>query len=184
MMQRVNHTKEARQKVSTDMKQIADTASTVEEVAFGAARTAAEVAADPIGSARKRVKGLERKGAPTARKVNRQLNAQLNAATAPAKDAVKGIVRSAEKVAGDLAPERLVVRGLHLVKDQARRQDAVGVAAKRTLKAINGSFKTIARVAGRLERASELPVKRVSAVARTGRSRTRRRPTARRSAAA
>ena len=60
--------------------------STVEEVAFGAARTVAAVASDPIGSARRQVKGLERKGRPTARKVNRQLTEQINAATAPARD--------------------------------------------------------------------------------------------------
>ena len=56
-----------------------DAATTVEEVAFGAAKTAAEVASDPIGSARKQVKGFEKKGAPTARKVNRRFNARLNA---------------------------------------------------------------------------------------------------------
>jgi len=51
----------------------------IEEVAIGAAKAAAEVASDPIGSARKSVRGFERKGAPTARKVNRRLNARLNA---------------------------------------------------------------------------------------------------------
>jgi len=54
-----------------------------------AAQTVREVASDPIGSARKQVKGLERKGTPAARKVNRRFNARLNAATAPAKDVAK-----------------------------------------------------------------------------------------------
>ena len=35
-----------------------DTATTVGEVAVGAAQSAAEVASNPIGSARKQVKGL------------------------------------------------------------------------------------------------------------------------------
>jgi len=173
--------------MSTDTNQIADRASTVEEVAFGAAKTAAEVAADPFGSARKQVKGLERKGTPTARKVNRRFTARLNAATAPAKEAVKDLnarlndaAKAAEKVAGDLLPERIAIRGLHLVKVQARRQDAVGDVAKRTLKAFNSSFKTVARVANRLERASELPVR---PVARRNRRSTRR-MVSRRSAAA
>jgi hypothetical protein len=159
--------------------------STVEEVAFGAARTVAEVASDPIGSARRQVKGLERKGKPTARKVNRQLTEQINAATAPAKDAVKEFAKTAEKVAGELLPERIAVKGLKLVKVQARRQDSVGIVAKRALKVFNGSFKTIARVANRLERASELPVKQSAAPrkARTAR-RTARRTASRRSAAA
>jgi hypothetical protein len=156
--------------------------STVEEVAFGAARTAAEVASHPIGSARKQVKGLKRKGSPTARKVNRQLTEQINAATAPAKDAVKELAKTAEKVAADLVPERIAIRGLHVVKLQAKRQDQVGDIAKSALKMFNGSFKTIARVATRLEKASELPAAAPRKAARPRRS--VRRATARRSAAA
>ena len=155
--------------------------STVEEVAFGAARTAAEVAADPIGSARKQVKGLKRKGSPTARKVNRQLTEQINAATAPAMDAVKSFGKTAEKVAADLLPERIAMRGLHVVKVQAKRQDQVGEVAKRTLKMFNGSFKTIARVANRLEKASELPA---ASRKTTTPHRSARRTTARRNVAA
>ena len=175
--------------MSMDTNQMAERASTVEEVAFGAAKTAAEVASDPIGSARKQVKGLERKGTPTARKVNRRFTARLNAATAPAKEAVKDLnarlndaAKAAEKVAGDLLPERIAMRGLHLVKVQARRQDAVGDAAKRTLKVFNRSFKTVAMVANRLERASELPVRQAAAARRSRRS--TRRTASRRSAAA
>ncbi len=156
--------------------------STVEEVAFGAARTAAEVAADPIGTARKQVKGLKRKGSPTARKVNRQLTEQINAATAPAVDAVRSFGKTAEKVAADLLPERIAMRGLHVVKVQAKRQDQVGEVAKRTLKMFNGSFKTIARVANRLEKASELPAP-PSRKTTTPR-RSARRTTARRNVAA
>ena len=141
--------------MNTEVDQIADTAgetaTTVEEVAFGAARTVAQVASDPIGSARKQVKGLERKGTPAARRVNRRFNARLNAATAPAKDAAKTInatlsmaAKQAEKVAGELMPQRIAVfgvevngklpeqvaiKGFELVKLQARRRDAVEEAA-------------------------------------------------------
>ena len=172
--------------MNTELDQIADTAgetaTTVAEVAFGAAKTVREVASDPIGSARKQVKGLERKGTPAARKINRRFNARLNAATAPAKDVAKTInarltkvAKQAEKVAGDLMPERItvlglevngklpekvVIKGLELVKVQARRRDAVGGVAKRTLRVFNGSFKTIALAAARLERASELTAKK------------------------
>ena len=155
--------------------------STVEEVAFGAARTAAKVASDPIGAARSQVKGLKRKGAPTARRVNRQLAEQINAATAPAKEAVKEFTARAEKVAGGLLPERIAVRGLQLVKLQAKRQDTVGDVAKRALRVLNGSFKTIARVASRLEQASE---PRASAAPRKATRRAGRRATAGRSVAA
>jgi hypothetical protein len=168
--------------MNTELDQIADTAgetaTTVAEVAFGAAKTVAEVASDPFGSARKQVKGLERKGTPAARKVNRRFNARLNAATAPAKDAAKTInarlskvAKQAEKVAGDLMPERItvmgvevngklpekvVIRGFELVKVQARRRDVVGDVAKRALRIFNGSFKTIAKTASRFEYATEL----------------------------
>lgn len=168
--------------MTTELDQFADsageTATTVAEVAFGAAQTVREVASDPMGTARKQVKGLERKGTPAARKVNRRFNARLNAATAPAKDAAKNInarftkaAKQAEKVATDLMPERItvlgvevngklpekvVIKGFELVKLQARRRDVVGGVAKRTLRVFNGSFRTIAKAASRLEHATEL----------------------------
>src|SRR5260370_7361544 len=95
--------------MSTDIKDITDT---VEEVAFGAAETAAEVASNPIGSVRRQVKSLARKGTPTARKVNRRGNAGIDAATEPARDAFKVISKTAAKVADDLVPENVVLRGL------------------------------------------------------------------------
>src|SRR5216684_8089079 len=138
-----------------------DAATTVEEVAFGAAKTAAEVASDPIGSARKQVKGFEKKGAPTARKVNRRFNARLNAIL-PEKVTLWGIEVN-EKL-----PEKVAIKGLHLVKLQAHRQDMVGGVAKRTLRIFNGSFKTIARTATRLEQATALTTAKPVAV-KTGR---------------
>jgi hypothetical protein len=142
--------------MNTEMEQIADTAgetaTTVAEVAFGAAKTVAEVASDPIGSARKQVKGLERKGTPTARRVNRRFNARLNALM-PERITVMGV-----EVNGKL-PEKVAIKGLHLVKVQARRQDVVGDVAKRALRVFNGSFKTIAKTATRLEQATELTPK-------------------------
>jgi hypothetical protein len=193
--------------MNTELDQIADsageTATTVAEVAFGAAQTVREVASDPIGSARKQVKGLERKGTPAARKVNRRFNARLNAATAPAKDAAKTInanfakaAKRAEKVANGLLPERITlwgmevngklpekvaIKGLNLVKVQARRKDMVGDAATRTLRIFNGSFKTIAKAATRLEQATELTTHRPAVAKRA--ARRPRRTTARRRAA-
>src|SRR5258708_23658254 len=96
-----------------------DAATTVEEVAFGAAKTAAEVASDPIGSARKQVKGFEKKGAPTARKVNRRFNARLNAIL-PENVTLWGIE------VNDKLPETVAIKRLHLLKLHARRQHNVG----------------------------------------------------------
>ena len=81
-------------------------------------------------------------------------------------------------------PEKVAIKGLHLVKVQARRQDVVGDVAKRTLRIFNGSFKTIARTATRFEQATELTPRREAAVrpvVRTARQ-TRRRIVRRRAA--
>ena len=155
-----------------------ETATTVEEVAIGAAKTAAEVASDPIGSARKQVKGFVKKGAPTARKINRRFNARLNAIL-PEKVTVWGM-----EVNGKL-PEKVAIKGLQLVRLQARRQDMVGGVAKRTLRIFNGSFKTIARTANRLEQATTLAVAKPAAAkpaAAKTRTATRRRTVRRRAA--
>jgi hypothetical protein len=125
--------------------EFSDTATSVEEVAVGAARAAAEVATDPIGAARKQVRSFERKGTPAVRRINRRLNALL-----PQKVSIMGVE------VNDRLPEKLAIKGLHMVRSQARRQDMFGGVAKRTLRIFNGSFKTIARTATRLEQASEL----------------------------
>lgn len=159
--------------MSTEIK-FGEAASTVEEVAFGAAKAAAKVASDPIGSARKSVKGFERQGAPTARKINRRFNARLNAVL-PEKVTLFGIEIN-EKL-----PEKVAIKGLHLVKLQARRQDMVGDVTKRTLRFFNGSFKTIARTASRLEQVTALTTVRPAA-SKPAAAKARRR-TARRRAA-
>jgi len=147
---------------------LTDAATTVEEVAFGAAKTAAEVASDPIGSARKQVKGFEKKGAPAARKLNRRFNARLNAIL-PEKVRLFGIE------VNDKLPGKVAIKGLQLVKVQARRQDVVGDVAKRTLRIFHGSFKTIARTATRFEHATSLTPHR-AATATTAKPAVKRRP--------
>ncbi|TMF68387.1 MAG: hypothetical protein E6I06_09255 [Chloroflexi bacterium] len=125
--------------------EFADTATAVEEVAVGAAKSAAEVVSDPVRSARKQVRAFERKGTPVVRRINRRLNALM-----PDKIKVFGI-----EVNGKL-PEKIAVKGLQMVRVQARRPDMVGDVAKRTLRIFNGSFKTIARTATRFEQATVL----------------------------
>jgi len=153
--------------MSTDFS---DTATTVEQVAVGAAQSAAEVAADPIGAARKQVRNFERKGTPAVRRINRRITAMM-----PERVTVFGVE------VNDKLPEKLAIKGLQLVKVQARRGDVVGDVAKRTLRIFNGSFKTIARTATRLEQASELTPRRNTERQATPK-RTRRRATRRRAA--
>jgi len=150
--------------------EFAGTATAVEEVAVGAAKSAAEVVSDPVGSARKQVRSFERKGTPAVRRINRRLNAMI-----PDRVTVFGL-----EVNGKL-PEKIAVKGLQLVKVQARRHDMVGGVAKRTLQIFNGSFKTIARTATRLEQASELTAHRVTQ-SRPAARRARRRPSRSRAA--
>src|SRR5258708_8668991 len=110
MMRQARHQSTARRlsHMSTEIK-FGDAATMVEEVAIGAAQTAAEVASDPIGSARKSVRGFERKGASTARKVNRRFNARLNAIL-PEKVTLWGIE------VNDNLPEKVAIKGFHLAK--------------------------------------------------------------------
>ncbi|HEV8596706.1 MAG TPA: hypothetical protein VGR23_03210 [Candidatus Dormibacteraeota bacterium] len=129
--------------------QFSDTATAVEEVAVGAARAAVEVASDPIGAVRKQARSFERKGTPAVRRINRRLNAFI-----PEKLTFLGIEVNQK------LPEKLALKGLQLVKVQAKRQDMVGGVAKQTLRIFNGSFKTIARTATRLEQASDLTPQR------------------------
>lgn len=145
--------------------EMSDTVTTVEEVAVGAAESAAEVASHPLKSARKQVKGFERRGTPAVRRINRRISAML-----PEKLTVFGM-----DVNGKL-PEKVAIKGLQVVKVQAKRKDIVGDVAKRTLKIFNGSFKTIARTATRLEQATEL------APHHNGESKPAARPARRRSA--
>jgi hypothetical protein len=144
-----------------------DTATAVEEVAVGAAESAAEVVSHPVGSARRQVRSFERKGAPAVRRINRRINALL-----PDRLTVFGVE------VNDKLAEKLAIKGLHAVRGQARRDDLVGGVAKRTLRIFNGSFKTIARTATRLEEASQLAPHREASskpVARRIRRRTVRR---------
>jgi hypothetical protein len=80
-----------------------------------------------------------------------------------------------------------VIKGLELVKVQARRRDVVGDVAKRALRVFNGSFKTIAKTATRFEHATETrpapAAKKAVATKIATRARRARRTAARRRAA-
>jgi hypothetical protein len=150
--------------MSTDF---AGTATAVEEFAVGAAKSAVEVVSDPVRAARKQVKSFERKGTPAVRRINRRLNALI-----PERLELFGV-----EINGRL-PEKMAIQGLHGIRAQAKRHDVVGGVAKQTLRIFNGSFKTIARMATRLEQASELNPSRSNEnrpVARRSRTRAARR---------
>lgn len=132
--------------MSTELR---DTAAAIEEVAAEAAKAARKAASGPVRLARRRVRVIERRGTRAARRINRRFNAQVHA-IAPEGVKVWGLEVNAK------LPERAAIKGLHLVKAQARRQDRMGEVAKRTLHMLNLSFKNIVRLATHLEQASEL----------------------------
>src|SRR5438046_10205377 len=103
--------------------EFAGTATAVEEVAVGAAKSAAEVVSDPVGSARKQVRSFERKGTPAVRRINRRLNAMI-----PDRVTVFGL-----EVNGKL-PEKIAVKGLQRVTMQDRRHAMVCVDDRLTLR--------------------------------------------------
>lgn len=146
------------------MSEFTTTATTMEEVAIGAAEAAAEVVTNPVGAARRQAKGLERKGTPAVRRINRRINAMM-----PDRFKILGV-----EVNGRL-PEKFAIKGIHLVKVQARRPDVVGDVAKRTLRIFNRSFKAIAHTATRFVQASDLTPVREASPARRPRRRTIRR---------
>jgi hypothetical protein len=147
-------------------REFVDSATTLEEVAVGAAQAAAEVASDPIRAARKQVRSLERKGAPAVRRINRRVGGWLP-------HRALGI-----ELNGKL-PEEFAIKGLRSVKSQARREDAVGGVARRMLRIVNGSLGAIARAATRLAQASDpgpqRPVQQKPAAGRARRRPARRR---------
>ncbi|MDQ6636181.1 MAG: hypothetical protein M3Y62_00130 [Candidatus Dormibacteraeota bacterium] len=127
----------------------------------------AKAASHPRRSARKRVTSLERSGAPTARRARRQA-AQL----------VTGAASATTALVDGTIPSQIVLRGLGLVRSQARRHDLVGEAAYRTLQLVHDGFANAVKSFARFEAASEPPVRtRVSRAApstRTAAARTRR----------
>jgi hypothetical protein len=127
----------------------------------------AEVIEELATSARKQVRGFERKSTRAARRINRRFNAQVRS-LAPEKVNVWGLELNSK------LPEKAAVKGLHLVRLQARREDRMGVVAKRALHMLNTSFKTIVRVATRFEQASELTPHHAAAVKPAARPRARR----------
>src|SRR5438105_3745345 len=132
------------------------------DVATGAAVQAAEAVSDPAGSATKQVRRLERSGAPVNRRFEREV-----------RRAAERAVDTTGKLLNGAVTERLVLRGLHLVKDQARRGDLVGLAAYRSLEILHGGFRSAARSLTRFQDASQPPARPTERRRSQTRSRTR-----------
>ena len=104
----------------------------------GAATAAVETVAHPGRTIRK----LERKGAP----INREIRTS----------AVRRADHTSEAIQAYL-PEQILLGGLRLVKERARRKDLIGTIAYRTLEVINDGLGVATSVVQRMERASTPP---------------------------
>lgn len=163
-----------------EVKEITETvnedAGRMADVAVGAAAEAADAAAHPFSSARKRMRRLEKTGEP----IRRSLERQAERAAGDAMEATYDVV------SGALA-ERVAMAGIRVLRSQAERKDIVGSVAYRTLQLMNGGFERAVRSLTKFEDASKPPAReprRRRPVARTRRTAVRRARRTRRPAAA
>lgn len=89
---------------------------------------------------------------------------------------IQETAHTAGKVVDGTIPERLVIRGVRLVKARARRRDLVGSAAYRALELVHGGLGATVASLGRIREVSTPPARpttRRAAPARRARRTTR-----------
>lgn len=134
------------------MESTSEAVESFAEVTAGAVKAAAEVASDPVAAAKRQVKTLERKGRPVIKQINTELNHRINKFNRNLEEAQT----EADKAIRQLLPERLALRGVSLIKAQAREKDARGRIAHQALRFVHASARSIAASATRFEKASQL----------------------------
>lgn len=154
--------------MSVDIKEMRNEATQAEETvantATGAVVSMASAMADPVGTTRRQVRKLSRRGEPVNRRVARRAERTAEEIGDTADDIVSG----------NLA-ERIALRGIRRVRNRARRTDLLGDVLHGGLSLVNTVLEGTARELGKFREASKPP-------ARTGGRRTSsaRRSTARR----
>ena len=153
---------------------------TMADATTGVVVSVVDAATDPVGTVRKSVRRLARRGEPVNRRVERRVNRTADEVTEVTVDVVSG----------NLA-ERVALYGIRLLRDRSRRQDVVGDVLFRGLTLFNTALDGTASELGKFQKASEPPTRngeRRSAPARrstssraraTGRSVSRRASSAR-----
>jgi hypothetical protein len=126
------------------MENIEETPKTVANATTGALLEAVETVTDPVA----RVRRLERKGAPT----NRRLAGQ-------AQELARDTAKTARQVLDGTIPERFARGGLRMVKARARRHDPIGNATYRALELVHDGLGSAAKTLGRLEEATAPPAR-------------------------
>ncbi|HEY8681232.1 MAG TPA: hypothetical protein VIN01_09290 [Candidatus Dormibacteraeota bacterium] len=114
------------------------------DLVTGAAVTVAEnvtrTVSHPVREARK----IERRGAAANKRFGKD---------------VAGLMEDTVEVIDAMMPEKVALRGIHVIKDRARRKDLIGDVAYRTLELVNGGLEAVLGTLNRLERATEPPTR-------------------------
>jgi hypothetical protein len=114
------------------------------DLVTGAAVTVAEnvtrTVSHPVREARK----IERRGAAANKRFGKD---------------VAGLMVDTVEVIDAMMPEKVALRGIHVIKDRARRKDLIGDVAYRTLELVNGGLEAVLGTLNRLERATEPPTR-------------------------
>ena len=114
------------------------------DLVTGAAVTVAEnvtrTVSHPVHEARK----IERRGAAANKRFGKD---------------VAGLMEDTVEVIDAMMPEKVALRGIHVIKDRARRKDLIGDVAYRTLELVNGGLEAVLGTLNRLERATEPPTR-------------------------
>lgn len=135
-----------------DIKEIRDDAMgaerTVADATTGAIVSVVGAATDPVGTVRKSVRRLAKRGEPVNRRVERRVNRTADGVTETTIDVVSG----------NLA-ERAALFGLRMVRDRSRKQDMLGDVLHRGLDLFNTALDGTAKELGKFQRASEPPTR-------------------------
>jgi hypothetical protein len=114
------------------------------DLVTGAAVTVAEnvtrTVSHPVREARK----IERRGAAANKRFGKD---------------VAGLMEDTVEAIDAMMPEKVALRGIHVIKDRARRKDLIGDVAYRTLELVNGGLEAVLGTLNRLERATEPPTR-------------------------
>ena len=135
-----------------DIKEIRDEAMdaerTMADATTGAIVSVVDAATHPVGTVRKSVRRLAKRGEPVNRRVERRVNRTADEVTETTIDVVTG----------NLA-ERFALRGIRMVRDRSRKRDMLGDVLFRGLDLFNTALDGTAKELGKFQKASEPPAR-------------------------
>lgn len=143
---------------------------TVTNAATGAVVSMMDAATDPVGTARREVRRLARRGEPVNRRVAQRVERTTDEVIETADDVVSG----------NLAV-RLALNGIRVVRNRSRRKDVIGDVLHGGLSLVNTVLDGTARELGKFQQATQPPSRsaerRPSPARRSPARRARRTPT-------